>query len=204
MHLCQKTCHSPVWQFHIWQRLHGLSCSLSHSASAPGWTHAARHTHTHTHTHTQTNKQKLYLFVTWCTSACELSLQTLQIKQTGAMDSECKSVKIICSRGNSYFYWWTSDGWKHITLTEIWVCVTLTCSFCSRTTSAILSFSCLACLAFQNCFWAEYRLMGHTLNRQSEREHTALEQSGAAFPKRRVTDPHGCSLQFIHKKQNYM
>lgn len=47
--------------------------------------------------------------------------------------------------------------------------VSLTCSFCSRTTSAILSFSCLACLAFQNCFWAEYRLMGHTLNRQSER-----------------------------------
>lgn len=31
----------------------------------------------------------------------------------------------------------------------------LTCSFCSSTTSAIFSLSCLVCLAFQYCFWAE-------------------------------------------------
>ena len=33
---------SPAWRSRIWPRLRGLSCFLSRSASAPGWTHAVR------------------------------------------------------------------------------------------------------------------------------------------------------------------
>lgn len=55
----------------------------------------------------------------------------------------------------------------------------LTWSFFSR--AASVWFPCFACLAFQYCFWAEYRFMGHTLKRQSEEttDRWAAEATGA-------------------------
>lgn len=43
---------------------------------------------------------------------------------------------------------------------------TVTCNFLNRS-PCVLLFPCFPCFAFQNCFWAEYLLMGHTLKRQS-------------------------------------
>lgn len=44
-----------------------------------------------------------------------------------------------------------------------------TCNFLNRS-PCVLLFPCFPCFAFQNCFWAEYLLMGHTLKRQSGEE----------------------------------
>lgn len=41
-----------------------------------------------------------------------------------------------------------------------------TCNFLKRSPCVLLC-PCFPCLAFQNCFWAEYLFMGHTLKRQS-------------------------------------
>lgn len=49
---------------------------------------------------------------------------------------------------------------------NVWAC--LTCSLLRSTVSVVLFPPGFA--AFQNCFWAEYLFMGHSLNRQSERK----------------------------------
>lgn len=63
--------------------------------------------------------------------------------------------------GNAYLeqYGWEC-WWPKAACTLI-----LTCSLLSSTASVVLLAPGFA--AFQNCFWAEYRFMGHSLNRQS-------------------------------------
>lgn len=53
-----------------------------------------------------------------------------------------------------------------------------TCNFLNRS-ACVLLFPCFPCLAFQNCFWAEYLFMGHTLKRQSaeEERHSGTRES---------------------------
>lgn len=47
---------------------------------------------------------------------------------------------------------------------DFWKCCT--CNFLNRS-PCVLLLPCFPCFAFQNCFWAEYLFMGHTLKRQS-------------------------------------
>lgn len=55
-----------------------------------------------------------------------------------------------------------------------------TCSLLSSTASVVLLAPGLA--AFQNCFWAEYRFMGHSLKRQSRRERNKTCDGGRTHP----------------------
>lgn len=55
-----------------------------------------------------------------------------------------------------------------------------TCSLLSSTASVVLLAPGLA--AFQNCFWAEYRFMGHSLKRQSRRERNKMCYGGRTHP----------------------
>lgn len=56
-----------------------------------------------------------------------------------------------------------------------------TCNFLNRS-PCVLLFPCFPCFAFQNCFWAEYLFMGHTLKRQSgeEDKHSGTRESLSA------------------------
>lgn len=53
----------------------------------------------------------------------------------------------------------------------------------------MLLFPCFPCLAFQNCFWAEYLFMGHTLKRQSA-ENTLLSGSAKFHAKGKMSWNH--------------
>lgn len=69
--------------------------------------------------------------------------------------------------------------------TEIWIELTkyITCSFLNRS-PCVLLFPCFPCFAFQNCFWAEYLFMGHTLKRQSgeEEKHSGTQELFSLSP----------------------
>lgn len=69
--------------------------------------------------------------------------------------------------------------------TKIWIGLTkyITCSFLNRS-PCVLLFPCFPCFAFQNCFWAEYLFMGHTLKRQSEEEekHSGTQELFTVSP----------------------
>lgn len=56
-----------------------------------------------------------------------------------------------------------------------------TCNFLNRS-PCVLLFPCFPCFAFQNCFWAEYLFMGHTLKRQSRRWRKAFRHTEAHPP----------------------
>lgn len=82
-----------------------------------------------------------------------------------------------------------SEGYKTDTLLLLFLVqpkgtngnLDLTCNFLSR--AASVWFPCLACLAFQYCFWAEYRFMGQTLKRQSttdQQTHTVTKATGVS------------------------
>lgn len=56
-----------------------------------------------------------------------------------------------------------------------------TCNFLNRS-PCVLLFPCFPCLAFQNCFWAEYLFIGHTLKRQSAEEEKQSNKPEHSLP----------------------